>query len=108
MYHEKGFVLEASIERGRKLPKWASHEPSLLNGDEFYLEAFWELSTCRSIGMALGPIPWRDIVLYAQFVGLEYDLVTVFVGVIRSMDRAYLEWADKKKSSNPKPSKRNR
>ena len=72
------------------------NEPLLLPGDEFYLTAFYELSTCRSIGWALGPIPWRDIIFYAHYAELEADLLPVFVLALRAMDAAYLEYAKRK------------
>lgn len=56
------------------------------------MEAFWELTTCRQIGMGLGPIPWDVMVSYAQFHQLEDDVARAFVQVIRQMDSVYLAW----------------
>jgi len=91
------FIIEASALRGVPPPKFLDDEPLLLPGDEFYMTAFYRLDTCRSIGMSYGPIPWRDIVMYADREGLDSDLVQLFVYVIRSMDGEYLRLADKKK-----------
>lgn len=60
--------------------------------DGFFLEAFHHLSTCREVGMGFGPIPWRDIILYADRKGLEPDVHELFVTVIRAMDDAWLNW----------------
>jgi hypothetical protein len=75
-------------------------EPDVLPGDEFYLEAFWDLSTCRASGMGIGSIPWRDIVFYADYMRLEPDIKQVFVPTIRAMDAVFLEHMDKKQQTS--------
>jgi hypothetical protein len=67
----------------------------LLPGEEFYLSAFWDLSTCRQLGMAQGPIPWNVTVYYAERAGLDEDLAGIFMHVLRELDCEYLEWSDK-------------
>lgn len=93
-YSDKGFSLESAIAKGRPLPKWAENEPVLCPGDEFYIKAFFDLSSCREVGMGIGPIPWRDILTYAIFFGLEEDLIDPFIQIIREMDSGYLKWQD--------------
>jgi hypothetical protein len=58
--------------------------------DNFYLHAFFDLTTCRAIGMDLGPIPWTAIVAYADRAGLDPAGCEAFVAVIRTLDGAYL------------------
>ena len=68
-------------------------EPQLSPGDEFYLRAFSELSTCRAIAFeGSGPIPWKDIVQFGLFSELDEDLLKAFVKIIRHMDDGYLKW----------------
>lgn len=68
-------------------------EPHLYPGDEFYLRAFSELSTCRFMGFdGSGPIPWKDIVQYGLFSDLDEDLLKAFIRIIRHMDDGYLQW----------------
>ena len=67
-----------------------------LPGDELYLRAFHDLSTCREMGMALGPIPWRDILTYGMFRGLDNELLDHFIQVIREMDAGYLKWENER------------
>ena len=55
------------------------------------MAAFWDLSTYRPMGLAVGPIPWDKIQSYADFVDLRGDLARVFAIVIRRMDIAYLK-----------------
>lgn len=55
-----------------------------------FARAFNDLSTCRSFGMGVGPIPWRDAVHYADRLGLEGGAALFFLDVIRELDRLYL------------------
>lgn len=97
------FSLEAAAEKGRELPSWYLEEPQLLPGDHFYLKAFRDLHTCRSHGMSLGPIPWTAVLLYAEWIELDHDLVEPFVYIIRSMDVAYQDWINKEQERlNPR------
>ena len=82
-------------ELGKPLPDWFYEQPQIDDNDYFYLEAFQELSTCRSSGMGIGPIPWRDIIEYARMYGLCNMMQDVFLRVIRSMDNKFLEWYNK-------------
>lgn len=77
---------------GKPPPQWYLEEPDLLPGDEFYVKAFWDLSTERYFGWAVGPIPWSRIVAYGERCNLDDGMISVFVYVIRSMDEAYQEW----------------
>lgn len=55
--------------------------------------------------MGMGPIPWNCIVEYGFLHDLEPDMMQAFIGAIRSMDHAYLEWmgkqADRNKQGDP-------
>tara|TARA_R110000803_G_scaffold209440_2_gene279054 strand:- start:1176 stop:1412 length:237 start_codon:yes stop_codon:yes gene_type:complete len=58
------------------------------------VEAFTELSTCRQIGMALGPIPLTAIQDYTD----RHQMGDLFIRQIMAIDRAYLsEQNDDKK-----------
>lgn len=64
------------------------------------MKSFHDLSTERSIGMGLGPIPWSKIVEYADWYGLEPDVIEAFVDIIRTVDVAYLKYnADEQKKN---------
>ena len=101
-----GFSVEAAVIKGRKLPSWLEDEPQLLPGDDFYLRAFWELSTCRSSGFGIGPIPWRDIVAYADYAGMDSELVDGFVMIIRRIDAAFMKWSEQEQERNRDRTKR--
>jgi hypothetical protein len=64
----------------------------------FYIEAFRELSTCRSSGFGLGPIPFTAIVEYSKIYDIEdFD---DFLYFIRLMDSKILE-LERKKQDKP-------
>lgn len=44
------------------------------------------------MGFSIGPIPWRDIILYADHAGLALDVQQAFVVIIKEMDAGYLDW----------------
>lgn len=70
-------------------PKALLDRPQLLPGSDFYMTAYQELQTERSIGMALGPIPWSSIVSYAKSSGItDEDDIQDFLTIIRALERA--------------------
>jgi hypothetical protein len=62
-------------------------EPNLGPFD-FYIESFFELSTCRQIGMALGPIPFTTILEYCKI--FEVEEFTDFLYFMRRLDNIFL------------------
>ncbi len=89
-----GFSIEAAIAKGRDLPDWYLDEPEVLPGDQFYMQAFFELSTCRNYS-AMGdmlPIPWTAIVHYGNLHGLKGLMLDHFCTCVRAMDNAYMDW----------------
>jgi hypothetical protein len=84
--------------KGRELPDWVHKKPVENRGDDFYLSAFSDLGTCRSLSQEMpGPIPWTAIVEYADRAGLESDVSQGFIRIIRAMDLVYLEWFSEKR-----------
>lgn len=91
------FILKNCMQTGMPIPDFIKNAPELMPGLEVFLQAFWDLSTCRQIGMGLGPIPWTSVesyaTLYFESDGFKQDLHFH----IRQLDAAYLEWANKGK-----------
>jgi len=85
--------------RGQPIPKFLVPPPLVTPEDQFYLSGFWELSTCRQFGFGIGPIPWGEVIRFAQFAGLDDHLTGVFLRTIRAMDTVYMEWWSKKNKS---------
>ena len=73
-----------------RLPEWWDKKPPEVRGDDFYIRAFWELSSCRQFGQFVGPVPWDKIVAYAERKQLDSAMVEVLEVVIRELDEVYL------------------
>lgn len=87
---------------GQPLPDALKNPPELMEGLEFFLNAFYELTTCRSMGMGLGPIPWTSIANYASMWCESEDFAKDLHFHIRALDARYLTWANKNTKENPK------
>ena len=60
----------------------------------FIWSAFWDLSTDRSSGMGVGPIPFSAIDRFAERYGIhDLDDFDTFKALIHEMDGVYLEHA---------------
>lgn len=75
------------------LPAFIAGRPELTADQVPVWDAFWLLSTCRSTGFSVGPIPWTAINDY----GLRYEMTLEefesFSFLIRRMDSVWLEFA---------------
>ena len=90
-----GFSIDAGLAKRRGLPDWYLDEPYVPPDiRSLYFEAFDDLCTTRQRGFDLGPIPWDQIVNYADRSNLDPANAQAFVRVIREMDSAWLAWAD--------------
>lgn len=91
-------------ERGMVKPDAKKPE---VDAFKFYIDAFTELGTCRSVGMGEGPIPFTSIAEYAKIYKIEQgEEFFEFLYFIRAMDSEYLKVRTKDaKDSTPKPKK---
>ena len=92
------------IERGAEPPAWMEDKPLMLEGDQFYMRSFWDLSTERQIGFTVGPIPVNSIYSYACAKGIPSSIMVLFETVIRAMDQTYLKWAEETRKKANKSS----
>lgn len=76
--------------------------PELRMGLELYYSAFWDLHTCRPIGMGEGPISWLSVDAYATARGFDEEQRDDLHHHIRVMDRAYLEHRAKQAEKDAK------
>lgn len=90
-------IIEVCKKRGQPLPDSFRDAPELYLGLAEYYTAFWRLHTDRPIGMVCGQIPWSSIVKYAELNDMDYDELERFELLIRAMDDAWLEHANKPK-----------
>lgn len=84
------------------MPDWYNNEPYIEAIDAFYMKAFYDLSTCRTSGMSIGPIPWTAMVLYADRQRLDWDVTEAFIDIIRQMDNSFVDYqtAEQKRISD--------
>ena len=87
-------------KHGIAIPKsWSRKPPKHEYWMSFYMQAFEELSTERSIGLSLGPVPISSIWNYCDRYGIV-DGYLVFENFIAILDQVYLKWQnDAEKSS---------
>jgi len=69
-------------------------------GIDWYIDAFFKLDSCRSVGMTILPIPWFAMHAYGCSHGLDAAMLIEFERVIRAIDQAYL---DDRVETKPKP-----
>jgi hypothetical protein len=88
------------LQQGQLKPEDSEPEISQFR---YYIDAFHELSSCRSIGMALGPIPFTAIAEYSKLFDVE-DFEELHY-LMRFMDNKFLELEAKKHKSTQSQAK---
>lgn len=61
-------------------------EPELDPGESILHRAYHELSTCRPIGMSLGPIPWLAMLEWASYHELGRTETDLMINILRRVD----------------------
>ena len=69
-------------------------QPEIHPTNQFYWDAFAELSSERQIGMGLGPIPRSAIKAYAEEFAVVGDSLDLFMSIIRRADNEFLRVAN--------------
>lgn len=79
--------------------------PELTQAEQWVLKAFDELSTNRSVGLGLGPIPSLAVDAWCTRHGLDDDVEIgdLFRYLIRMLDRAWRTWHAKHPPKSPPP-----
>ena len=80
-------------QRRIPLPDFIQNRPKLLPGEPFYYHAYVDISTARPQSLTDQPIPlpWYEIVRYAQWLGLTGSEEMSFLAIIRSVDVWYTQ-----------------
>lgn len=60
-----------------------------------FMNAFHRLSTCRQVGMGLGPIPWTVIGEYARVQELDQEHTDMLYYHVEALDAEFLKWSAK-------------
>ncbi len=77
---------------GLPLPNRIQNAPELNIGLELYYVGFLDLTSCRVLGVGLGPIPLLTILEYCLIKGIRGEQQEDFVWFIQRLDAKYLEW----------------
>lgn len=85
------------MEEGKEPSPQLYEQPELFDTAIFYWNAFYDLSSDRSFGMGVGPIPYSSVCRYAEAHGMGRDEFDYFHTIIRAMDTEYLAIANKSK-----------
>lgn len=85
---------------GLPLPDRIQNAPELLLGLQLYYQGFIELTSCRQIGMALGPVSYLSMMEYCRAVGIEGDQRDDFLWITSRLDQRYLEWSGKRNAES--------
>lgn len=97
-------ILELARRNNMPIPDSILDAPEMFAGDELYLTGYLELNTCRSIGMAEGPIPWTAIREYCFVHDITGELLEDFMYVIKFVDVELRNYqAEKQKQESDKP-----
>lgn len=62
-------------------------------GLELYYTGFLDLTSCRQIGMGIGPISLLSILEYCFLKEIEGEQQQDFIWLIQRLDSKYLEWS---------------
>lgn len=82
-------MIDGLLDRGEPVPAHLI-PPDVLPEYHVWIEAFWELSSERQIGMGYGKIPHSAIRRWSDREGMDEDEAESFLGAIRVMDRVWL------------------
>lgn len=78
---------------GTPLPDRIRNAPELNLGSELYYTGFLELTSCRQLGMGIGPIPLLSILEYCIIRGIDGEQGEDFLWFIQRLDAKYLDWS---------------
>jgi hypothetical protein len=82
------------------LPNTIANAPDLTLGLELFYVGFLDLTSCRQIGMGLGPIPLTSILEYCLLNEIEGEQAEDFVWMMQHLDSEYLTWSSKRGKSS--------
>lgn len=78
-------------------------EPTTVQpGLMFYWIAFWDLMSCRSVGMGEGPIPWTAVDAYSRRHSLEGQDFEDLWHIIRRLDAHYMKFRAQQREQEAK------
>lgn len=89
-------IAQQAMRAGEPLPARISNAPDIEAGLDLFIQAFFDLDTERSHGLALTAIPYSAILNYARQYELDEETTSDMLFLIRRMDNAHLRRLEKK------------
>lgn len=78
-------------ERNLPLPDWAVDAPEVPEAMFWYIQAYWQLDSCRAWAEHTPKaIPWTAILQYAEYHNADFD---VLLPIIHAMDSEYISYS---------------
>ena len=74
-------------------------KPDLEYEHQWFISVFYDLSTCRHIGMSAGPIPYVAILDYICYWQIDKESADLLIEVIKALDAVYLDYITGKMKS---------
>ena len=107
MQHGKNLEWYEQAEAEGERVKPLENKPELYSDLKLDFDAFNILSTSRPVGFSYGAIPISEILAYCNMFGIDdYEERKEFIKRIKILDRAYLNFHNKKsKQANKKTGK---
>ena len=65
--------------------------------DNWLIESFWDLSSCRSVGMSVSSIPFTAMISYIDYYQIDPISANLLIEVVRSLDTVYMKHVNSKK-----------
>lgn len=87
---------------GMPIPERIANAPELDMGLGLYYQGFLDLTSCRQVGMGLGPISSLAVFDYCWRNDIDGEQLEDFLWLIPRLDAKYLEWS-RGRSSTPIP-----
>lgn len=99
-------IVEDCIRGRQQFPDAIQNAPELDPGNNLFYVAFLDLTSCRTLGYAQGPIPWLAIHHYCEAHGIEDEQREDIFYHVSRLDKVYLDWSTentKRELSKNKP-----
>lgn len=90
-------IIRQCLADGIELPSKFANAPRLWPWLKLYWDAFWDLTTCRSSGLSVAPIPWSAVRDYAETFEFDDEQTSSLYFLVRAMDNAYMDYRARKK-----------
>lgn len=98
-------IITACVRERRPLPAAIANAPELWLGLDLFYVAFLDLTSCRTLGMGEGPIPWTAVGQWCDEQGITGEQREDVRYHVSKLDTVYLEHRASKTAKQAKQPK---